>query len=186
MSKSFGRNKQTVNFYNFLLKLNRAILCDIFFINRLPELKEWWNGNASLHSCYVSRHKNPICDDKLWIAPRDAALRLLNTYNTLLKCNISCPEKSICWKKRGSCCNRNEYALAYSGSPLSPRPSSKYIKMLESSFVVVRTEKDILNNVLKLSNGSNTKLKGQNKRSTRLTYKNHGHDGDRERVRKYL
>ena len=138
---------------------------DIFFINRLPKLEEWWNGNVSLHDCYISKHKNPICDDKLWIAPRDAAFRLLNTYNTLLKCNVSCPEKSICWKNRGSCCNRNEYALAYSGFPLSPRPSLKYIEIFKSSFVVVRTEKDLLKNVVKISEGSNPKLQDQNKRS---------------------
>ncbi len=130
---------------NFLFKMVVFTRPDVFIIDRLPVLNQWWDGNTSLHDCYISKHRNPICDDRLWVAPREAAFRLLNTYNTLLKCNVSCPETSNCWTKRGSCCNRNEYALAYSGFPLSPRPPSEYIKKLKYSFIIVRTEKDLLN-----------------------------------------
>ena len=87
-------------------------------------------------------HRTPICDDKVWVAPRLAALRLLNTYNTLLSCDVQCSPQSSCWSQRGSCCNRNEYVLAYSGYPLSERANVR--NALKSIVSIVRTEQDLI------------------------------------------
>lgn len=115
---------------------------DLFMRHHIQPLRAWWDGNASLHHCKM-QHNTPVCDDQLWIATRDVGMRFLNTYNTILNCSQICSPPATCWTSRGSCCNRNEYVLAYSGFPLGRRAPRDIVNTLRSASVIVRTEDDL-------------------------------------------
>jgi len=101
-----------------------------------PPWSSWSWKSQSMLNCWLSKY-HPICMDVAWVAPRDTGMALLNVWQDYQECNTN-------GTRKGCCCCRNEYLLAYSAGRAVVAASSLIHSFLSAANMdVARGAEDI-------------------------------------------